>query len=77
MYGMSEIFSLILIMFYLSPKIKNNYPLISGIILGLSMFNRVNLVLGIIALVVLSKNKKTYFGFIICTCSISSQSLLW
>ena len=64
MYGMSEIFSLILIMFYLkSEKLKNNYPLISGIILGLSMFNRVNLVLGIIALVVLSKNKKTYFGF--------------
>ena len=62
MYGMSEIFSLILIMFYLkSEKLKNNYPLISGIILGLSMFNRVNLVLGIIALVILSKNKKTYF----------------
>ena len=64
MYGMSEIFSLILIMFYLkSEKLKNNYPLVSGIILGLAMFNRVNLVLGIIALVILSKNKKTYFGF--------------
>ena len=64
MYGMSEIFSLILIMFYLkSEKLKNNYPLVSGIILGLAMFNRVNLVLGIIALVILSRNKKTYFGF--------------
>ena len=64
MYGMSEIFSLILIMFYLkSDKLKNNYPLVSGIILGLAMFNRVNLVLGIIALVILSRNKKTYFGF--------------
>ncbi len=64
MYGMSEIFSLILIMFYLkSEKLKNNYPLVSGIILGLAMFNRVNLVLGIIALVMFSRNKKTYFGF--------------
>lgn len=64
MYGMSEIFSLILIMFYLkSEKLKNNYPLVSGIILGLAMFNRVNLVLGIIALVILSRNNKTYFGF--------------
>ena len=64
MYGMSEIFSLILIMFYLkSDKLKNNYPLVSGIILGLAMFNRVNLVLGIIALVILSRNNKTYFGF--------------
>ena len=66
MYGMSEIFSLILIMFYLkSDKLKNNYPLVSGIILGLAMFNRVNLVLGIIALVILSRNKKTYFGFLL------------
>ena len=66
MYGMSEIFSLILIMFYLkSEKLKNNYPLVSGIILGLVMFNRVNLVLGIIALVILSRNKKTYFGFLL------------
>jgi len=64
LYGMSEIFSLIPIMFYLkSEKLKNNYPLVSGIILGLAMFNRVNLVLGIIALVILTKNKRTYFGF--------------
>ena len=43
---MSEIFSLIPIMFYLkSEKLKNNYPLVSGIILGLAMFNRVNLIL--------------------------------
>ena len=28
------------------------------------MFNRVNLILGIIALIILTKNKRTYFGFI-------------
>ena len=64
LFGMSEIFSLIPIMFYLkSEKLKNNYPLVSGIILGLAMFNRVNLILGIIALIILTKNKRTYFGF--------------
>ncbi len=64
LFGMSEIFSLIPILFYLkSEKLKNNYPLVSGIILGLAMFNRVNLILGIIALIILTKNKRTYFGF--------------
>ena len=65
LFGMSEIFSLVLILIYLkTDSLKNKYPYISGVILGLIMFNRVILVLGVLALVALSKNLKTFLGFL-------------
>ena len=65
LFGMSEIFSLVLILIYLkTDSLKSKYPYISGVILGLIMFNRVILVLGVLALVALSKNLKTFLGFL-------------
>ena len=66
-FGMSEIFSLVLLMIYFkSDQLKSFFPLFSGIILGLALINRPILALGIMVLALVSKNQKTIFVFFIC-----------
>ena len=65
-FGMSEIFSLILILLYLkSDKLKSQFPTISGLILGLVLINRPILALGILFIAFLSRNLKTISSFMI------------
>ena len=64
-FGMSEIFSLVLLMIYFkSDQLKSAFPLFSGIILGLALINRPILALGMMVLALVSKNQKTIFFFI-------------
>ncbi len=67
-FGMSEIFSLVLLMIYFkSDQLKSFFPLFSGIILGLALINRPILALGIMVLALVSKNQKTIFSFLFVT----------
>ncbi len=67
-FGMSEIFSLVLLMIYFkSDQLKSAFPLFSGIILGLALINRPILALGIMVLALVSKNQKTIFSFLFVT----------
>ena len=64
-FGMSEIFSLILILLFLKLNVlKNSYPIITGLVLGLALINRPILALGILVIVIRTKNLKTLFSFI-------------
>jgi len=67
-FGMSEIFSLVLIMIYLkSERLKSSFPLLSGLILGLALINRPNLALGILVLALITKNRKSILSFLFVT----------
>ena len=63
-FGMSEIFSLLIIMIFLKSNfLKKNYQYTSGLLLGIAMINRPVILLGIIALVVMVKSYKSLVGF--------------
>ena len=67
-FGMSEIFSLVLIMIYLkSERLKSSFPILSGLILGLALINRPNLALGILVLALITKNRKFILSFLFVT----------
>ena len=64
-FGMSEIFSLVLLMIYFkSERLKSTFPLFSGLILGLALINRPILALGILVLALVTKKRKTIFSFL-------------
>ena len=44
--------------------LKNSYPIITGLVLGLALINRPILALGILVIVIRTKNLKTLFSFI-------------
>ena len=63
-FGMSEIFSLVLILIYFkSEKLKTSYPVLSGVILGMALINRPILALGLLAIVIACRNVKVLFSF--------------
>lgn len=65
LFGMSEIFSLLIIMIFLKSNIlKTNYQYTSGLLLGIAMINRPVILLGIIALIVMEKSYKSLAGFL-------------
>jgi len=67
-FGMSEVFSLVLLMIYLkSERLKSNFPVLSGLILGLALINRPILALGILVLALVTKNLKTILSFLFVT----------
>ena len=67
-FGMSEIFSLVLLMIYLkSERLKSTFPIFSGLILGLALINRPILALGILVIALVTKNRKTILSFLFVT----------
>lgn len=67
-FGMSEIYSLVLLLIYFkSERLKSTFPLFSGVILGLSLINRPILALGILVLALVTKNRKTILSFLFVT----------
>jgi hypothetical protein len=65
LFGMSEIFSLLIIMFFLKSNfLKTNYHYTSGLLLGIAMINRPVILLGIIALIAMMKSYKSLIGFL-------------
>ena len=65
LFGMSEIFSLLIIMIFLKSNfLKTNYQYTSGLLLGIAMINRPVILLGIVALVVMMKSYKSLIGFL-------------
>ena len=67
-FGMSEIFSLVILMIYFkSERLKSNFPVFSGLILGLALINRPILALGILVLALVTKNLKTILSFLFVT----------
>ena len=67
-FGMSEIFSLaLLVLYFKSEKLKIDSPILSGFILGLALINRPILALGILVIAFITKNKRTIFAFLFVT----------
>jgi len=67
-FGMSEIFSLVLLMIYFkSERLKSTFPIFSGLILGLALINRPILALGILVIALVTKNRRTILSFLFVT----------
>lgn len=65
LFGMSEIFSLLIIMIFLKFNfLKTNYQYTSGLLLGIAMINRPVILLGIIALIIMIKSYMSLVGFL-------------